>query len=389
MKFRLRHTRNIALFCALVAGGYLASDFGGMLPLEAQKQSDDKQRKRDMDDTPKPEFSKDLRESAGEDFLAVVKLTQEHRSDLFRYCHGLTGNLWDAEDLVQETVLKVHTRMSRMSGVSIQAPRAYLFRMATNTWIDWKRREERGALSFGDLANEEASEDDGSALDLEAAFDHLLVRLPDRQRVALMLCDVFGFTPTEASAFAETTPGAMKVALRRARKAMEAARKAEKAESAEAKPLSIDQGLLQKFVDAFNKRDMQGLVSLFSNEISAEIVGVLDEYGSDAIENGSLFYTLFDFATGEPQPFPADYPMAKIEVVDGERVVLLMYTSRKDKITRVGDIVRLTATGDKLTTMRYYYFSPEVLRAVADRVGNRPVTHGYYFNGDHMTSEEE
>ena len=61
------------------------------------------------------------------------------RGDLHRYCRRLTGDVWDAEDLVQETL----TRALARAGQTFQAvanPRAWLFRIATNAYVDtWRR----------------------------------------------------------------------------------------------------------------------------------------------------------------------------------------------------------------------------------------------------------
>jgi RNA polymerase sigma-70 factor (ECF subfamily) len=61
------------------------------------------------------------------------------RPDLHRYCLRLTGHLWDAEDLAQETMLRAFATLGSVHH-SIQSPRAYLLRVATNTWIDALRR---------------------------------------------------------------------------------------------------------------------------------------------------------------------------------------------------------------------------------------------------------
>ena len=71
---------------------------------------------------------------------------QPLRPQLHAYCRRVTRNLWDAEDLVQETLLRAFGMLGRIDN-PITNPRAYLLRVATNTWIDTVRRREieRGA----------------------------------------------------------------------------------------------------------------------------------------------------------------------------------------------------------------------------------------------------
>src|SRR5215468_2440677 len=61
------------------------------------------------------------------------------RPDLFRYCCGLTGNVWDGEDLAQDVLLRVFGSLGKINA-PIENPRAYLVRSATNLWIDRMRR---------------------------------------------------------------------------------------------------------------------------------------------------------------------------------------------------------------------------------------------------------
>ena|SRR5690625_6547681 len=64
-----------------------------------------------------------------------------YRSELWNYCRKITGSPWDAEDLLQDTLLKAFASLSALShrAQPIQT-RAYLFRVATNHWIDQCRK---------------------------------------------------------------------------------------------------------------------------------------------------------------------------------------------------------------------------------------------------------
>ena len=72
---------------------------------------------------------------------AFVSAIEPHRDAFWRYCYRLTGSVWDAEDLVQESLARAFGRLSMVW----QPPqlRAYLFRIASNTWIDSRRHARR------------------------------------------------------------------------------------------------------------------------------------------------------------------------------------------------------------------------------------------------------
>src|SRR5215831_11393701 len=75
----------------------------------------------------------------------------ETRPALYRYCRRMTGNIWDAEDLLQDTLLRGFGAIGRgdvrSKAAQVRGPRAYLFRIATNRWIDQMRRRELNAGS--------------------------------------------------------------------------------------------------------------------------------------------------------------------------------------------------------------------------------------------------
>src|SRR5262245_22450119 len=66
----------------------------------------------------------------------------EHRSGLHAYCRQLTGNVWDGEDLVQDTLVRVFSLLGR-TDTKLVNPRGYLIKTATNLWIDRMRRSAR------------------------------------------------------------------------------------------------------------------------------------------------------------------------------------------------------------------------------------------------------
>src|SRR5512147_2204947 len=84
------------------------------------------------------------------------------RPDLHRYCCRLTGNVWDGEDLVQDTLLRVFGLLGKIDA-NLENPRAYLLRTATHLWIDRMRRRARER----DLLAAERADALASASDLD------------------------------------------------------------------------------------------------------------------------------------------------------------------------------------------------------------------------------
>src|SRR5262245_25629553 len=78
---------------------------------------------------------------------------EPHRAALHSYCCRLTGNVWDAEDLVQDTLARVFSQLGKTQ-VRLENPKAYLIRTAANLWID---RVRRAALERAALQLEEAT----------------------------------------------------------------------------------------------------------------------------------------------------------------------------------------------------------------------------------------
>src|SRR5262245_57865168 len=74
---------------------------------------------------------------------------EPHRPALHAYCRRLTGSVWDGEDLVQDTLLRVFSLLGK-TDAPIDNPKAYLIRTATNLWIDRVRRfaREQAALAL-------------------------------------------------------------------------------------------------------------------------------------------------------------------------------------------------------------------------------------------------
>src|SRR4051812_27705354 len=91
------------------------------------------------------ELPRDLAKNVRAVRMTFLDQVEPFRADLYAYCRGLTRSVWDAEDLVQETLLRTFAKLGEVHG-DVARPRPYLFAVATNAWTDRKRRDEPGSL---------------------------------------------------------------------------------------------------------------------------------------------------------------------------------------------------------------------------------------------------
>jgi len=166
---------------------------------------------------------------------AFRRLVEPYRVELHAHCYRMLGSLHDAEDTLQETLLAAWRGLARFEGRS--SLRAWLYRIATNECLDVIARRPRRALPVGDVPagetawvepypDERLGVEDGFAApeatyerreSVELAFIAALQHLPARQRAALIMRDVLGFSAKETAESLETTVASANGALRRAR----------------------------------------------------------------------------------------------------------------------------------------------------------------------------
>lgn len=131
------------------------------------------------------------------------------------YCLQLaSGSSWDAEELLQESLIKLHRSLSRSQDRPIT--KAYLYQVARSVWIDSYRKQRRQAMLSGDDLTEREYEEDGFLI--RETIELIAGRLTAKQTVLVILVDIFLFTAKEAAQLIESTEGAVKEALKRARK---------------------------------------------------------------------------------------------------------------------------------------------------------------------------
>ncbi len=299
-----------------------------------------------------------------------IDLVAPSRKALHYYCRRLTRNLWDAEDLVQDTLLRAFGNLGRLHD-PVRNPRAYLLRTATNIWIDKLRRRdvEAAALAESEPPAGAAAHTPGAVRDAGAT---LLQRLAPRERAAVILKDVFDMCLEESAEVLETTVGAVKSALHRGRERL----REPEGDLASRRPVPSTP-LVDRFVELFNAEDKPGLLKLVLDNATVENLGVGIEWGYDGHRSKRSW---FDGALGGHPEWPANWhhesQRAERVLYQGEPIVVLFRT-RRERGEAMEAVFRLEEEEGLVSHLRSYGFCPETVRAVAEELG-LPVLTGVY-----------
>jgi RNA polymerase sigma-70 factor (ECF subfamily) len=296
------------------------------------------------------------------------------RSDLYRYCRHLTRSPWDAEDLAQDALARAFVTLGQM-GEAPPHPKAWLFRVASNLWLDQLRKRRREEPLD---ERDEATEPRDPVASREAAAT-LIGQLSPQERAAVVLKDAFDLSLDEIAEALSTTSGAVKAALHRGRgKLVEPA-----AEPTRAPPASV----LDAFCSAFNAGDLDKLTSLLLDTAAVEVVGATTQYGPEAARRTVLYGMLFGsrrLATpGENPGIEARFtqgvlPSApRVELVShrGEWLLLHFYAHQDGEAVRA--ITRVAVEGDRVTHLQNYFFNPDFVAEVCGELGIPFRSNGY------------
>jgi RNA polymerase sigma-70 factor (TIGR02960 family) len=204
---------------------------------------------------------------------AFAALVEPHRRELHVHCYRMLGSFHEAEDQVQETLLRAwRGRDGLAPGGNL---RAWLYAIATNACLDALRsRARRPVDSYADLPFLEPYPD--RLLDeieqpdavverretIELAYVALIQLLPARQRAVLILCEVLGWPAKEVAAMLEMSTASVNSALQRARATLDRERPPRRAVLSE-----HEQALLAGFIDAHERADADAAVALAREDI--------------------------------------------------------------------------------------------------------------------------
>jgi RNA polymerase sigma-70 factor, ECF subfamily len=227
---------------------------------------------------------------------AFARLVEPYRAQLRAHCYRMLGSLPDAEDALQETLLRAWRGLARFEGRS--SLRSWLYTIATNAslrtieqrpkrilpidyapaadphdhpaepltesvWLEPYPDAELGLAS--DLLGPDARYEQRESIEL--AFTAALQHLPARQRAVLILRDVLGFSARETAEALETTPVSVDSALQRAHRTIDE-RVPVRTQQATLRALGDSElgGIVNRFTDAWERNDVDAVVALLSDD---------------------------------------------------------------------------------------------------------------------------
>jgi RNA polymerase sigma-70 factor, ECF subfamily len=215
---------------------------------------------------------------------------EQYRRELTGYCYRMLGSSFEAEDAVQETMIRAWRHIGDFEGRS--SVRSWLYRIATNVSLDLLRGRQRRArpMELGPSSHTETASlntlpehawvtpipdsrvlpEDGDPAELAAARESIrlafvaaLQHLPARQRAVLILREVLRWQASEVAELLDTTVASVNSALQRARATLATC----DLEATRTDPVGAEQqALLAKFVDAFERYDIERLVTLLHDD---------------------------------------------------------------------------------------------------------------------------
>jgi RNA polymerase sigma-70 factor (ECF subfamily) len=238
----------------------------------------------------------DLDAARGRDEGAFERLVAAHRAGLQAHCYRMLGSAADAEDALQETLLRAWRGLPGFEGRS--SLRSWLYRIATNVCLKMIERRPKRVLpvDYGpardpyevpdeplvesvwiepypdadlpdsaDAASPEARYEQRESVEL--AFVAALQHLPERQRAVLLLRDVLGFSPGEIAAALDASPAAVYSSLQRAHRAVEE-RLPARTQQATLRSIGDERlrELVERYVRAWEEADVEAIKTMLTDD---------------------------------------------------------------------------------------------------------------------------
>ncbi len=239
-----------------------------------------------------------LTAARGGDEAAFERLVTPYRRELHAHCYRMLGSLHDAEDALQDALLKAWRGLKGFQERS--SLRAWLYRIATNASLDIINRRQKRVLPIDEVQawdpargvgeplaesvwvepypDEQLGLADGLASpdaryeqreSVELAFIAALQHLPANQRAALILRDVLGFSAQETAELLDTSVASANSALQRARKTAEE-KLPEQSQQETLRAIGDEElrGVVARFVDAMDRQDVPAVVEMLAQDVA-------------------------------------------------------------------------------------------------------------------------
>ena len=258
------------------------------------------------------------------DESAYRQLVEPRRPELHAHCYRMLGSVDDAEDALQDALLRAWRGLPRFAGRS--SFRSWLYRIATNASLDSIQRRPRRTVPVDHGPPSDPHDGPGTPLtesvwiepypdDLlasddsftapEARYDELesvelafvaaLQHLPARQRAALILKDVLGFSAAEVADHLETTTASVNSALQRARGTLDD-KLPDRSQQENARSVGDDElrAVVEGYMEAWERGDVEGVAAMLAEDAILTMPPMATWYdGRDAVK---VFLSDFAFA---------------------------------------------------------------------------------------------
>ncbi|HEY4220780.1 MAG TPA: RNA polymerase subunit sigma-70, partial [Myxococcota bacterium] len=196
-------------------------------------------------------------------------LVARHRRELHVHCYRMLGSFEEAEDVLQETLLRAWDKRDTFDGSSLF--RAWLYRIATNACLDVIRQKRRRAPALASLAEVPWLQPypdrllDEAAIareNIELGFIAIVQALPAKQRAVFILRDVLGWSASETAASLSLSVASCNSALQRARATLN-----KRGPQATVVPSDSARALVQRFIDAHEQEDAALAMAMMADDI--------------------------------------------------------------------------------------------------------------------------
>ena len=291
------------------------------------------------------------------DEAAFRTLTEPYARELHVHCYRMLGSIQDAEDALQETLVRAWRHLGRFEP---RGPfRAWLYKIATNVCLSAASRRSSESIPYPMTAEgealvrtpypdawlEELRSEPAVRYDLhesvQIAFLAAIQVLPPRQRAVLLLRDVLGFGASEVAELIGSSVAGVNSALQRARAGLDRWRAEGRLDIGRAPaPDDVQQSVVRRYVEAWEAIDIDGLVALLREDaVMTMPPSPLIFHGSQAI--GEFFATV-----------PAEGALDQIRLVptraNGQPAVAAYHLDREAGIHREYGLMVLTVDGDEI-----------------------------------------
>ena len=315
----------------------------------------------------------------GGDEGAFERLVEPRRGELHAHCYRMLGSMHDAEDAMQETLLRAWRGLGRLEDPA--ALRAWLYRIATNTCldaigrrpnrvlpIDYAPRSDPGQAPGQPLVesvwvepypDETLEVEDGYAAPearyeqreaVELAFIAALQHLPARQRAALILREVLGFSAKEVAEALDTSVPSVNSALQRARQTVDD-RLPEQSQQETLRTLGDDglREVVEGYIDAMGRGDVEAVVSMLTEDAAWSMPPLASWYGG--IEEVEVFL--------RTKPLSGEWRWRHRPTVANGQLAVGTYTWMEGQSTHVPfSLDVLTLAGDRIREVTAFVVRP-------------------------------